>query len=65
MALVIRMILYAISAFLSGYGFAEFNGELGTLTLNLEQLAIILGGAATFVGTFIIGRFAKKKGGVT
>jgi hypothetical protein len=65
MGLVIRMLLYALSMFLSGYGFASFDESSMTLTINLEQLAIVLGGLATFVGTFIAGRWAKAKGGVT
>lgn len=65
MGLAIRMILYAVSAFLGGYGFATFDENAMTLTINLEQLAILLGSGATFVATYIAGRWAKAKGGKT
>lgn len=65
MGLFIRMLLYAASAFLGGYGFATFDENTMTLTINLEQLAILLGTGATFVGTYVVGRIAKARGGKT
>ena len=65
MALAIRMILYAISAFLSGYGFASFDSSQGLLTINVDQLASILAGGVVFVGTFVGSRIAKARGGKT
>lgn len=65
MALVIRMVLYAVSAFLSGYGFASFDSSQGLLTINVDQLAVILAGGLVFVATFIGSRIAKARGGKT
>lgn len=65
MGLFIRMVLYAVSAFLGGYGFATFDENAMTLTINLEQLSVLLMGGAVYVGTFIAGRWAKERGGKT
>lgn len=65
MGLAIRMVLYAVSAFLGGYGFATFDENAMTLTINLEQLSVLLMGGVVYLGTFIAGRWAKAKGGKT
>lgn len=65
MGLFIRMVLYAVFAFLGGYGFATFDENAMTLTINLEQLTIVVTGAVAYLGTFIAGRIAKAKGGKT
>lgn len=65
MGLFVRMVLYAVFAFLGGYGFATFDENAMTLTINLEQLTIVVTGAAAYIGTFIAGRIAKAKGGKT
>lgn len=65
MALAIRMILYAASAFIAGLGWASFDETAGTLTVNIDDLAVIFGSAVTFVGTFIASRLAKARGGKT
>jgi hypothetical protein len=65
MALYIRMIVYALSAGAAGYGFASFDPEAGTVTFQLDTLAQMLGGALAFVGTFLVGRIAKRNGGAT
>lgn len=65
MSLAIRMILYALSAFVSGYGFASFDSSQGLLTINIDQLASIVAGGVVFIGTFIGSRIAKARGGVT
>lgn len=61
MMLYVRMALYAICAGMAGYGLATFDPQAGTLTIDLEQLAQIVGGAAGFVATFIASRFAKNR----
>lgn len=65
MDLLIRMVLYFASALIAGQGVAVFDADAGTLTFNLESTAVFLGGAATFVVTFIAGRWAKVRGGLT
>lgn len=65
MGLLIRMVLYAASAFIAGLGWASFDDTTGTLSVNVDDLAVILGGALTFVGTFISSRIVKRRGGKT
>ena len=65
MGLPIRMVLYFIAAAASGAGFASFDAEAGDLTVNLDDLAVIIGGVLTYAGTFVASRVAKAKGGAT
>lgn len=65
MMLFIRMALYALSAGAAGYGIGTYDSAAGTLTLNLDQVASIIGGALTFAGTFWASRIAKARGGHT
>lgn len=65
MSLAIRMILYALSAFIAGMGWASFDEGAGTLTVNLDDLVTVIAGALTFAGTFIASRIAKARGGKT
>ena len=65
MALAIRMILYAASAFIAGLGWASFDETAGTITVNIDDIVTIIAGALTFAGTFVASRFAKAKGGKT
>ena len=65
MGLFIRMVLYLASGMIAGAGFASFDDAAGTLTVNLDDLATILGGLVTFAGTFFASRWAKARGGVT
>ena len=61
MFLLIRMALYAVSSFLAGYGYAVYDAEAGTLTLNLDQIATFIVSAAVFIGTFVTSRFARRR----
>lgn len=63
--LAIRMILYAICAGAAGYGLATFDPAAGTLTIQVDELAKIIGGIAGFLGTFYASRVAKRNGGNT
>lgn len=65
MMLFIRMMLYALSAGAAGYGIGTYDAEAGTLTLQLDQLATVIGGAGTFLATFWASRIAKRRGGAT
>jgi hypothetical protein len=65
MALYIRMLIYALSAGAAGYGLATFDPLTGTVSFQIDDLAQIVGGALTFVGTFLAGRIAKRNGGAT
>ena len=60
--LYVRMALYFLSAGAAGAGIASFDAEANTLTFNLDDLAVILGGFGTFVATFLSSRVAKKNG---
>lgn len=59
------MMLYAASAFIAGMGWASFDDTAGTLTVNIDDIAVMLGSAATFAGTFFASRWAKSRGGKT
>lgn len=63
--LYVRMVLYALSAGLAGYGVATFDPTAGTLTIQLDELAKIVTGIVGFIGTFAASRIAKKNGGAT
>jgi len=65
MKLYIRMVLYALSAGAAGAGFASFDAEARTLTVNLDDLGVILSGAVVYLGTFGWSRVEKKRGGET
>lgn len=59
--LAIRMILYFLSAAAASQGLAVYDEAAGTLTFEVESLAIVIGGALTFGGTFAVSRFAKLR----
>lgn len=65
MMLFIRMVLYAVFAALAGQGVLLFDDAAGTVTFRVEDLALLIGGAAGYVLTFIGSRIAKAKGGRT
>ena len=65
MSLYIRMALYAICAGLAGYGFASFDPAAGTVTIQVDEVAKMIAGAAGFIATFLASRIAKSKGGPT
>lgn len=65
MMLLIRMILYAVSAGAAGYGLAQYDPAAGTITVEVDALAQMIGGAITFMGTFWASRIAKARGGKT
>ena len=65
MMLYIRMALYLLAGMLAGQGIAVFDPVAGTLTIDIENLTTLLTGLATFVGTFVVGRVAKARGGAT
>lgn len=62
MGLFIRMALYVAASFIAGLGWAEYDSGAGTLTINLEQLAIAATSLLTVIGTFLAGRWGKRKG---
>ena len=63
--LILRMIIYALTAGLAGYGFGTYDAQSHVYTVQVDQLAEIFGGAAGFVGTYIVSRIAKRRGGKT
>ena len=65
MMLYIRMALYALFAGLAGMGIGEISADGAHFTLSIDLLAEVIGGAIGFVGTFIVGRIAKRRGGAT
>ena len=50
---------------MAGQGWATFNPDAGTLTIQLDPLVEVLAGLAVFGGTFAASRVVKKKGGKT
>ena len=65
MGLFVRMALYALFSGMSGYGFGTLDPSTNDFTVNIDQLAQILGGAFGFVATFVASRIAKRNGGAT
>lgn len=65
MGLFIRMALYAAFSGLSGYGIGTLDPATNDFTVNIDQIAQILGGALGFVSTFVASRIAKRNGGAT
>lgn len=65
MGLTIRMILYALFSGIATTGLASIDPASGDLTIHMESLTNILVGVVGYVSTFIGGRMAKKRGGLT
>ena len=65
MGLFIRMMLYAIFSNLAGEGIVLFDHQTGTVTFQIDDLILFGGGVFGFVSTFVAGRRAKAKGGLT
>ena len=65
MMLYIRMALYALVAGPTGMGIGEMSADGAHFTLSIDLLAEVIGGAIGFVGTFVVGRIAKRRGGAT
>ncbi|AGT07916.1 Pam3-gp28 family putative phage holin [Paracoccus aminophilus] len=64
-ALIIRYILYPLAGALTALGFVSFDEATGTLTVYLNDLAVVLAGLVIYAATVIWSRVAKKKGGAT
>lgn len=56
MGLFIRMLLYLLFGAIAGFGLGTFDGEAGTMTINVDSLAAVLTGIVGYVGTFVVGR---------
>lgn len=65
MGLTIRMVLYAISMLLAGYGLADFSAETGILRIDINEVAAMIAGPLAFAGTFVASRIVKARGGST
>ncbi len=65
MMLYIRMGLYAIFAGLAGMGYGELSADGARFTVSIDTMAELVGGSAGFVGTFVVSRIAKSRGGAT
>lgn len=65
MMLLVRMVLYALSAGLAGYGIGTYDATSGVYSVSLDQLSEIVAGALGFLGTFAASRIAKARGGAT
>lgn len=65
MALFIRMTLYFLFAAVAGQGIGMFDAESGDLTINVENLTDLLVGVVGYASTFVAGRWAKARGGLT
>lgn len=65
MMLLVRMVLYALSAGLAGYGIGTYDAGAGVYSVSLDQLSEVITGAGAFVATFAASRIAKRRGGAT
>jgi hypothetical protein len=65
MMLAIRMGLYLIFGAMAGQGLVVYDQVAGTVTFEVEHLAIGLAGLAGYAATFITSRIAKARGGKT
>lgn len=61
MMLAIRMVLYALFVTLANQGIVIYEPETGVVSFNVDELTLVLAGAAGFVLTFISSRFAKVR----
>ena len=65
MGVYVRMIVYFLAAAAASQGLAVFDPIEGTITIDLNSLALAAGGVASFVGTFVVGRIFKARGGAS
>lgn len=65
MGLSLRMVLYFVFAGLASQGLVVFDAEAGTVTFQVEDLALIASGLAGYLATFWSSRWAKRRGGAT
>lgn len=65
MALFIRMVIYTLAVPAAAYIGGTYDPTTQTLTIDLEALVEVCVGLATVVGTFVAGRVAKSRGGLT
>ena len=61
MMLAIRMVLYFVGALLAGQGLAVYDPDAGTITFEVESLALAIGGTLTFAATFVVSRFSRQR----
>lgn len=60
MGLFIRMVLYLLFGGMAGYGLGTFDGEAGTMTINVDGLATAIAGVFGYLGTFFVGRIGAR-----
>lgn len=65
MMLSFRMVLYFLFASLASHGFVVFDQIEGTVTFQIEHLAMVGTGVVGYLGTFFFSRVAKARGGQT
>lgn len=58
-AVYIRMLLYTVAAVVAAVGFGTFDAAKGTLTLNLNEIALAISAAAAANG-FVFWKWGKK-----
>jgi hypothetical protein len=65
MMLYVRMALYFVFAGMAQMGLIDFNADTGTVSFTVDDLQLLIGGLAGYIGTFYASRVAKRKGGAT
>lgn len=65
MFLAIRMALYLLFGTLAGQGVEFYDPETQTITISIDDLAMLLSGLGGYAGTFLSSRWAKAKGFLT
>lgn len=64
-ALYIRILLYWIAGQISAKGLAVWDETAGTLTFDMNSLALFLAGLIVAAVTFVWSRWVSRKGGAT
>jgi hypothetical protein len=65
LGLFIRIGLHVVAGALMTLGWIDYSQEAGTVTIEIDGLAQMIAGALVSLGSFVVSRIVKVKGGVT
>ena len=65
MGLFVRMALYFILPSLGTASWIDWHPDAGNLVIDVDGLAVAIPAYAGFIATFFVGRFFKRRGGLT
>jgi hypothetical protein len=63
--LMVRVAIYFVGGWLASMGWAQFDDTSGALTIDADGIVTMLTGVIMTVGTFLISRTIKARGGKT